>query len=294
MLEKAGISVDMVLLSTRDHGFVRKEVPMRRQFNYVVCAVRLKDQTLLLDATEKYLPFNVLPERCLNGEGLIISALNYGWLELRTNSKSRTVIIADLNLQPSGELQGKLNFTRSGYDADRMRRDYAVKGEEKYTKDLFSGKLWEVKKSEFQDIKDIEQSTKEIHELNISEHSTMAGDVIYLNPFVTSQLESNPFKLEKREYPVDFGSPIEKVYICKLSIPEGYAIDEIPKSKMFVLPGNAAKYLYNVTQTGNQISITSNMQINKNLFVQDEYLNLREFYNQVVAKQAEQIVLKKK
>jgi hypothetical protein len=36
------------------------------------------------------------------------------------------------------------------------------------------------------------------------------------------------------------------------------------------------------------------MSINKTLFAQDEYPNLREFYNQVVAKQDEQIVLKKK
>jgi len=36
------------------------------------------------------------------------------------------------------------------------------------------------------------------------------------------------------------------------------------------------------------------LQINKSLFIQDEYPHLREFYNRVVAKQAEQIVLKKK
>jgi hypothetical protein len=35
------------------------------------------------------------------------------------------------------------------------------------------------------------------------------------------------------------------------------------------------------------------MSINKGVFAQDEYPNLREFYNQMVAKQAEQIVLKK-
>jgi hypothetical protein len=61
-----------------------------------------------------------------------------------------------------------------------------------------------------------------------------------------------------------------------------------------MLPGNAAKYVFNVAQSGNSIVITSNMQINKNLFTQEEYPNLREFYTQVVAKQAEQIVLKKK
>jgi hypothetical protein len=35
------------------------------------------------------------------------------------------------------------------------------------------------------------------------------------------------------------------------------------------------------------------MSINKAMFVQDEYPILREFYNQMIAKQTEQIVLKK-
>jgi hypothetical protein len=42
------------------------------------------------------------------------------------------------------------------------------------------------------------------------------------------------------------------------------------------------------------INITSHLQINKSLFIQDEYPHLREFYTRVVAKQTEQIVLKKK
>ena len=66
------------------------------------------------------------------------------------------------------------------------------------------------------------------------------------------------------------------------------------KAALLKLPDNAAKYAYSVTQNGNAIMLTSNLQINNSLFSQEEYPNLREFYNQVVAKQAEQIVLKKK
>jgi hypothetical protein len=161
-------------------------------------------------------------------------------------------------------------------------------------KDFIKSKPWLLEKSEFKDITEIGQSAKEKHELNIQEHATVAGNMIYINPFVTSQLERNPFKLESREYPVDFGSAIEKTYMCKITVPENFSIDELPKSKVLALPGNAAKYLFNVAQNGNVIVITSTMAINKNLFLQDEYPNLREFYTQVVAKQAEQIVLKKK
>lgn len=294
MLEKAGIDLDMVLLSTRDHGFVRHEYPIPRQFNYVVCLAFVDGKAIYLDATEKYLPMNVLPERCLNGEGLAISKKRHGWVILQTKTKARTAISADLMLKEDGALQGKLNFTRDGYDALRMRKDYVSKGEESYLKEVTKSRAWQIEKSEFKDVNDLTLAPREIHELSIQEHATVAGDVIYINPFVIEQLEANPFKIEKREYPVDFGSALEKVYMCKLTLPEGYTVDEMPQSKLMMLPGNAAKYAFNVTQNGNSIVITSSMQINKNLFTQEEYPNLREFYSQVVAKQAEQIVLKKK
>ena len=130
--------------------------------------------------------------------------------------------------------------------------------------------------------------------MTINEHITEAGNTIYLSPFILAKTDENPFKSEKRNYPVDFGHPFDQMYMAKIVIPEGYFIDELPKAKVVGLPENAAKYTYNVAQLGNTINITSSLNINRGLFTQEEYPNLREFYNLVVAKQAEQIVLKKK
>src|SRR3989337_153994 len=47
MLEKVNVPVDMVLLSTRDHGFIRQQYPMEEQFNYVICLVNIGDKKLL-------------------------------------------------------------------------------------------------------------------------------------------------------------------------------------------------------------------------------------------------------
>ena len=295
MLSKAGLDVDMVLLSTRSHGFIRKQYPMEDQLDYVVCVVRLEGKTIFLDATEKYIPVGVLPERCLNGEGLIVSSKNSGWIALDTKTKSRTVYSTDLILNAAGELKGKLNISCDGYDALEMREDYFTNGEEAYLKDFRDEQsTWQIEKSAFENMKDTNKAAKEIHELQINEHTSLAGDVIYLNPFVIAQLEKNPFTSENREYPVDYGSLQETIYSCRITLPDGFTIDELPQSKVFMLPGNAARYLYNVAQTGNQINITSSFQINRTLFAQTDYPNLREFYNQVVAKEAEQIVLKKK
>ena len=294
MLEKAGIVTEMVLLSTRDHGFIRKSYPMQKQFNYVVCEATIDGKPVYLDATERYLPVNVLPERCLNGEGYRVSAVRQGWIAVKANAKSKTVVSADLSLDESGGVSGALEFTRDGYDAARMRREFYSKGQESYLKDLFSTRNWQITGSEFANVAEVGQAAKEKHQLAIQDHATVAGDVIYVNPFITSQIVSNPFKQASRVYPIDFGSPVEKIYMCRIAIPEGFQVDEIPQSKVFMLPGNAARFMFNVSQSDQAIQITSNFQINKNLFLQDDYLNLKEFYSQVVAKQSEQIVLKKK
>ncbi len=295
MLQKAGLEVDMILLSTRDHGFVREQYPMTRQFNYVVCLVRLPDKNIFLDATEKHLPVNVLPERCLNGRGLIISSKNFGWMNLDTKTKSKTMVNAEFQLLEDGLLKGKIAFTHDGYDANRMRNDFTKKGQETYVKE-FIGSKWKLANSDFKNIDEISKPAQETYELEVPDHGMVAGQNIYFNPFVTSQIETNPYKSETRVYPVDYGSPIEKVYLCKITAPDGYVLDQAPEGKILMLPGNAARYIFNVASSpnGNWVSVTSNFQINKSIFSQQDYLDLREFYNQVVAKQSEQIVFKKK
>lgn len=295
MLEKAGFNIFPVLVSTRDHGFVREPLPISSQFNYVLCLVKFDNKQILLDATDKLLPTGVLPERCLNGNGFVVSETGgHSWVALKSPVRSRTYYNADLALSAGGELKGKVQGDRSGYYAHSERKKYFAKGEADYVKDFIGGRSWIVEKSAFTNAKEVSESFKEVHEVVIADHVVSTDAIIYINPFVVLQEEQNPFKLEKREYPVDFGSPMERLYMCKITLPEGYVIDELPQSRLLKLPENAARYTYSVTQAGNTVSLISNLQINTSLFTQDEYPNLREFYNQVVAKQAEQIVLKKK
>jgi hypothetical protein len=295
MLEKAGLTVEMVLLSTRDHGFIREQFPMAKQFNYVVCAVRINGKPIFLDATDKYLPVGVLPERCLNGQGLMISKNFHGWVPLESKIKERTVISADIVLNELSEFTGKVSISHDGYDGANVRKEYGLKGETEYVKNSIGNKTnWQVSKSSFENLEDNTKSVKETHELTITDHAVASGDIIYLNPFVMGQMEQNPFKLANRTYPVDYGSLKEKVYMARITLPEGFIVDELPQNKILALPAGAGKYMYSCTQVGNMINVTSNFQISRSIFVQDDYPNLREFYSQVVAKQAEQIVLKKK
>ena len=293
MIDKAGIVVHPVLVSTRDHGFVRETTPISTQFNYVLALAIVGEKQILLDATDPLLPNSVLPERCLNGNGFVIRKEGFGWVPLKSAVKSRTSINANIKVLADGKLEGKVNVDRHGYHAQKMRKKYFAKGEEEYVKEFTASKPWSLAKSEIKNVKEITEPLKEAYELSIEQHADVSGDHIYFNPFILLREEENPFKLAERKYPVDYGSSQESFYICTFSIPEGYAVDEIPQVKIFSLPENAAKFTFNVANTGKTIMITSILQINRNIFSQEEYPNLREFYNMVVAKQAEQIVLKK-
>lgn len=293
MLEKAEIPVSPVLVSTRDHGLIRMASPTSTQFNYLIGLVRLGDKTLLLDATEKLLPFNMIPEKCLNGSGLVLGDKMFEWINLETKIKSKITTTIDLTLQNESQLAGKLRSDFLGYAALSKRRGYLGKGEEEYLKDFIGARVWERQKSEFKNAEDLANPFSETHEVVINEHVTTAGDMVYIEPFIIDRLKTNPFVSENREYPVDFGSPAEQTFIYKLTLPANYKFEELPTSKVIALPGNAARYLYNVNVTGNTLSITSILSINKAMYVQTEYPHLREFYNQVVAKQSEQIVAKK-
>jgi hypothetical protein len=294
LLEKAGFDVSPVLCSTRDHGFIREMFPNSQQFNYVLCLVQYNNTELLVDATEPLLPFNTLPEHCLNGRGLVISKNAPRWVNLIAGPKTRVVTRARMTLDDEGKLTGDLDIERSGYAALARRKLYAGKGESGYMNDLVSTKDWSVSTSKFENIKDVDKTLKENHHVEIRDNVTLAGQVMYINPFVLMQTNSNPFKSEKREYPVDFAFAKDEMYFMTITIPDGYAVEELPKSKVILLPENGSKYTYNITHNGNQITVTSVFAINKSIFTQVEYPHVREYYNQIVAKQAEQIVLKKK
>ncbi|MCO5270106.1 MAG: DUF3857 and transglutaminase domain-containing protein [Cyclobacteriaceae bacterium] len=291
MLQKAGLRADPIVISTRNHGFVRKQFPISSQFNYVIGAVSLGENLLLLDATDRSLPASLLPERCLNGAGFLISENNPRWVDLNSITRTKTLVEANVEFKDEA-LKGQLQITKEGYDGQRMRKDYHTKGKESYIKSLVKGNEWHVHLSQFENIDNLEGPTKELYELTFGNEGNMA-DIIYLNPMMGSGINENPFKAEKREYPVDFGHPFEVTSIVTIKIPNGYVVEEMPAPAAISLPDRGGRFLYNIVNMNGQISLTSMFMINKGLYSQLEYQALREFYAQAISKQEEQIVLKK-
>ena len=143
-------------------------------------------------------------------------------------------------------------------------------------------------------MEDLSKPVTATYDVRISNAATQAGNLMYINPFVALREETNPFIHEKRTYPIDFGIPSEKVFVCTLNLPDGYTVEELPQSKVIRIEGDAAKCSFNISQIGNSLFVVNTLLISQTLFMQQEYPALREFYTRLVAKMSEQIVLKKK
>lgn len=295
LLRKAGLQADPVILSTRSNGIINQLFPSSTQFNYVICRVKIGNKQFLLDATDPLLPVGMLPEKCLNGSGRLVTEGEGEWIDLNTGhiydySSKMDVVLAD-----NGDITGTMKNHREGYAAYRLRK---MVEQEKSQDDLVrriesNNTGLEITDYSYSGIDSIAAPVDESYEITISGRADVAGDIIYLNPLFFEAVKSNPFKLEERKYPIDFAYPFREVFELTLEIPEGYMVDELPKGQKMALPEKSAMFEYSVSVAGNKLLLTNKFSINKPLFVYSEYQGLKDFYNQIVAKHAEQVVLKK-
>ena len=127
------------------------------------------------------------------------------------------------------------------------------------------------------------------------ELSKPEDDIVYINPMFGEGWKNNPFKSAERYYPVEMPYTMDETYILTMDVPEGYTVDEIPKQMVVKLDEKeSALFEYRISQSGTTISLRSRLKVSRTLYANEEYENLREFFNLIVKKQNEQIVFKKK
>ncbi|MEN8248503.1 MAG: DUF3857 domain-containing protein [Bacteroidota bacterium] len=294
-LRKLGFDANPVLISTRGHGMIRENYAISSQFNSVVASVRLGDKEILLDGTDKYLPVGVLPKSTLNGKGWKVSKTSPGWVKLNPSTKQEQIFNTNLIIESNGGVSGTLDFTAKGYAGYSSHKALKIKGEEKFFEDFQENNNdWLIEDYEFNHDKGSSEPFQAKYSIEWNENLTASADLIYFNSTFGEIMDENPFKLEKREYPVDYGFPIRREYNFRFQLPEGYGVEEVPESASIAMKNNVATFDYNISKDNpGELVVKAIFSINKTRFVQTEYSELKKFYNSMVKKCAEQVVLKK-
>ncbi|GAB3927132.1 hypothetical protein GCM10028804_31810 [Larkinella terrae] len=294
LLREMGLEAHPVILSTKQNGTLSKEYPLVSRFDYVVAVVSWGGKDLLLDACEPDLQPGVLPVRCLNGEGRLVNMRRPRWIPLTPVEKRRESGRFFLTMTKEGQLDGTVTVTQTGYAAADSRRHVREVSLEKYRQAFRSRNPdWQWKKLEVQNADSSSLPFTIKGNVTVAEAVSRIDNRLFLRPLPIADLLQNPFKSPERRFPVDMGAPVEKSYVAIYTLPEGYTVEEKPKNIALTLPGNAVRFTFMTEVSNGNLQIASRLVFNKAIFSPQEYAALREFYNQVIAKHAEQVVLKK-
>lgn len=295
LLDKLGFEVYPVIMSTRSNGILSPVSPSLQKLNYVIAYTKINDKPYLLDATEELLPYHLLPKRCLNWQGRLLKKDYNTWIELTTPGKEKEIMEYDLNLLEDMTLSGTLRCKRFDYAALDFRKHYkGFNSREAFLEDYTKDKPGlSVSESGFEKLDSIYLPVFENYDITIHNQLNVLDDEIYISPMLYQQMKENPFKIEERKYPIDFAYPFDKTFINKISIPDNYKISSMPDPVCVRLPDNSGRFIYSVASFNNLVQVTCKFAIEKPMFLPDEYQILKEFYNQIIKKHSEPIVLKK-
>ena len=294
MLKKAGFDTYPVVLSTRSNGFINKLFPSLSSVNYVIAMVKHEGSTYLLDASDPYCTVNMLPTRCLNGEGLIVEKDKSDWVDLNPSKSMDSETVISLETDQEGDFMGTIVITDKDYSAANKRKEIEdEKSEDDYIESFENNNEGlEVLDYRFDNLKDLYKPFSASYEVKISGISDRAGGLIYINPMFFDRMKSNIFRIEERKYPIDFGSPVHEVFKLNLKVPEGFYVDELPENTEFDFGNKRLVFSYRMEENEGVISLVNEIHINDILFLYDDYKGLKEFFNKIVEKHSEMLVLR--
>jgi len=293
MLRYAGINANPVLISTRSNGI--SFFPNRTAFNYVITAIENPNGVTLLDATEAYSLPDVLPLRDLNWLGRLIRKDGTSIeVDLIPKKASKEIILMNAAVNADGSITGKVRKQFTDHEALLFRQQNATLAQESYLENLESknGNI-EVSDYKRENILEIAKPVVENFSFKSANNVEIINDKMYISPMLFFKMNENPFKQETREYPVDFGYPTLSKHTLTLQIPDGYKIESMPAAANILTGDDIGLYKFMIGATGSVIQVTVNSDINTAILAPDYYEIMKEYYQKVVEKENEKIVLVK-
>ncbi len=291
MLRYANLEANPVLVSTKSHGIPL--FPTRNGFNYVITAVELPQGVILLDATNKDAEVGVLKSDIINGDGRLIKEGGISsWISLRSLVPAVKSSMLSMEIQPDLSVTGKSRNRYTGNYAFQYRTRYKNLSKEAQLKSLEKNlNQTELSAVEFENLNKLGQPVSLQYDFETLEGIEDVAGKLYFSPMLFLATEENPFKSETREYPIDFGFPMKDRYILNIALPEGYQVESLPENIVYDLGQNIGGYKYLISQMGNNLQLSVELSIDQSFISPEEYGNLKKFFELLVSKEKEKVVL---
>jgi hypothetical protein len=293
LLRDAGIQAFPLLVSTKDNGAVNTIYPFLGQFNNTITCVFIGDKKYFLNAADKYNPASLIPYDMLDNEGFIVDKLYGGWVKLsneKDNWKNIVSIYAEVT--PDALMKGNATIYSLGYSKNPRVKKW--KEDKSSFDDYFTKEFTGMK------VENIEVKNDDIDSLPLQQKFSFSlpvnssGGYEYFTLNLFQGLEKNPFIADDRKTDIDFNYPRSYTIVGKISIPDGYEFDDLPKNLRMIMPDSSIQLQRLVQSENNDINFRITLDFSRSIYKAESYGAFHEFYKKLFSTLNEQIVIKKK
>jgi hypothetical protein len=249
---------------------------------------------ILLDPIDEVIPFGMLNPSSINGTGFLITEDNSQIVDILPDNLSTIRTTTLLSIDEQGHVTAELRSDYYGYDAIIHRKLAEDEDELTYLEEnhLENAPGSDILEHELLNLEDTSEPLIIKATVKSDQYATVAGDMIYINPFFKDRISENPFSNPDREFPVEFNFGTSKQYIATINIPQGYEIVEVPENRSSQF-SEKARFSF-IQQVSNNIIQMRLGIVNNEIEVGTErYDELRSYYASLTEFFNQQIVLRK-
>lgn len=293
-LQAADLDAYISLSATRDQSVPTELYPVLTEYNYLMAYLKIGDQEYYLDASDKFAPFGLVPYHALNYKARILDFKKGSyWRPINAYARNQSYFNIQARMDNAGHLLGDVKKMNSGYFGKKIRETRKSMSHERYADSI--AKNFELLKYEVIDEDAIDEPIQEVYSIQM-DMEEINGEY-YLNPFfllLASEFNENPFKLDRRDYPIDMGYTKNITYMMSLDLSTGYTPSFIPENRALQLPDGLGLCQLVYSQGGEKITLRLQVKLNQAHIGSEYYPALKKFFAEMVAAKTKDVIILKK
>lgn len=280
-----------MLAAERSFGNVNPDIPLIDRFNKTVVFAIADGKTFILDVTQRYSPYYLVPYPLLNTYALIINSKTKELVRIKAGAQLyNSVINVSSKMDAKGVMTGHVKIRNTQYAIP-----YYQARVKNGIKDLV--KEFPEMESENPGLSDYKSNIIRgtfdtlMYEFDFANDFSDGSDFILLKCNLFAGISKNPFTKDIRFSDINFGYPCSIVLQQELELPEGFKTD-LPEDKTVYTPESDITAVRNVERKGNTVIIKINFLLNTTFYPASGYNVLKKFYKEMQTLLDEPITIK--
>ncbi|CAN5375684.1 hypothetical protein BH11BAC3_BH11BAC3_39970 [soil metagenome] len=294
LLNKAGIKALPVLFSTRNNGLMDTTLPFLKQFNLVMALVADNENSFILDATNQYADYHLMPVEIVNTNGFVVDSTEGRWLSTADSLHKYAVTTAiKATINTTGLMSGDAWLSYSDY-ARKPHCEAWLADKEKFKQDYLSNEPSGLKIEKIE-VENLKSDTLPLEQhINFSLPINPSGEHYFFSMNLFSELQKNQFMAAERHTDIDFGYRQAFIMHGSYALPDSFEFESVPATVSLIMPDTSITFKRFVNVENNTINVKMTVDYKRPYYTAAAYPDFFAFNKMLLSKLNEQVIFKKK